>query len=168
MARGVDRRRMFVDDDDYQTYLRLLAQTIAYFGWRLLAFCLMPNHIHLLLETPRGNLGKGIQWLHSNYVTYFNRRHARMASLFGARYRAPRPIKAEAKFLQLLGYIAANPVDARLVRRAADWPWCSHSLVAAGEIPGWLDHERTLELIDAMTGIDAYEQLIATAERLAY
>src|SRR3954452_6470265 len=80
-ARGVDRRRIFVDDQDYETYTRLLAGVVERQGWYLLSYCLMPNHVQLLIETPDPNLGNGMQWLHSRYALAFNLRHARSGHL---------------------------------------------------------------------------------------
>jgi len=60
-ARGVNRRPLFVDEDDYERYIRMLAKTVERYHWRLLGFCLMPNHVHLLIETPEPNLGSGMQ-----------------------------------------------------------------------------------------------------------
>src|SRR3954447_5768678 len=90
MARGADRRRIFVDADDYARYLGLLEEAVARFRWRLLAYCLMPNHVHLLIELTEPNLGGGMQWLQGLYSRYFNKRHDRIGHLYEAPYRAPR------------------------------------------------------------------------------
>src|ERR1051325_6327587 len=88
-ARGVDRRRTFVDDEDYETYTKWLATVVRRQGWHLLCFCLMPNHVHLLVETPETNLGNGMQLLHGQYALAFNRRHDRTGHLFETRYKSP-------------------------------------------------------------------------------
>src|SRR4051812_11393786 len=90
IARGVERRRIFVDDDDYERYTRLLASVVRQKGWLLLCHCLMPNHVHLMIEIPEPNLASGMQWLHSRYALYFNERHGRDGHLFGARFKSPR------------------------------------------------------------------------------
>jgi REP-associated tyrosine transposase len=167
-ARGVDRRRMFVDDKDYGTYTRQLAMVTRRQGWHLLCYSLMPNHVHLMIETPETNLGNGMQLLHGRYALAFNRRHIRTGHLFEARYRSPM-VETETAFVRLIGYIVANPVAAVLAKRAADWPWGSHRLVAAnGSVPGWLAHERMLERLEGITGLRCYEDLVATHERGRY
>src|SRR3954465_12401846 len=88
-ARGVDRRRIFVDDSDYESYTRLLAGAAGRYGWHLLAYCLIPNHVHLMIETPETPLGAGMHWLHSRHAIAFNRRHSRSGHLFESRYRSP-------------------------------------------------------------------------------
>src|SRR2546423_11038050 len=86
MARGVDGRRIFVDDHDYERYTGLLGDVVRRQGWHLLCYCLMPNHVHLMIETPEATLANGMQWLHSRYALAFNRRHGRKGHLFEAPY----------------------------------------------------------------------------------
>jgi REP element-mobilizing transposase RayT len=168
IGRGVDRRRIFVDDEDYRTYVRLLATVTKRQGWHLLGYCLMPNHVHLLIETPDANLANGMQWLHSRYALYFNERHHRPGHLFQGRYKSP-IVKSDAAFVRLVGYIAVNPVAARLCRRAVDWPWSSHAAVMSPELaPSWVAHRRVVERLEAITGSRCYVELVATAERAHY
>jgi REP element-mobilizing transposase RayT len=164
-SRGVDRRRIFVDDEDYRLYVALLGAAAVRYGWRVLCFCLMPNHVHLLIETPEPTLGVGMQWIHSRHALAFNRRHARTGHLFENRFRSPR-VKTDEAFVRLVGYIAMNPVAARLCAHASQWPWGSHALVAAAEIPEWLAHQRLIERLEAITSSRCYDELIATAHRV--
>src|SRR3954452_1550403 len=87
-ARRVDRSPLFLDEEDYRRYVALLAETVGRFGWILLAFCLMPNHIHLLVQLREPNLAEGMQWLHGRYARYFNDRHGREGRLFEHRYKS--------------------------------------------------------------------------------
>ena len=165
LSRGVERRRIFVDDHDYETYLRLLALVTQRQGWHLLCFCLMPNHVHLLIETPETNLGAGMGWLHGMYATAFNERHARVGHLFGDRFKSPMTVTDEA-FVRTVGYVILNPVDAQLCRRAEDWRWGSHALVSSPEYaPPWLAHARLVERLEAATGLRCYPELVSAWER---
>lgn len=155
-----------MDDEDYQRYVRLLAQTVERTGWHLLAFCLMPNHVHLFVETTAENVGQGMHWLHWAYAKTFNQRHGRGGHLFEDRYRAPLPVATDGKFIQLVGYIAANPYKAGLVSASEDWGWSSHSLVSRGITPSWLAHARLLERLEGITGLRCYDDVVATQERL--
>lgn len=87
-ARGNKRRRSFSDDVDRRQFLGTLAQAVEEQGLRLHGYCLMPNHYHLLVETPRGNLSRGIGWLQSTYTACYNRRHRRSAHRFQGRFKA--------------------------------------------------------------------------------
>ena len=140
-ARGVNRVRIFVDDEDYRRYLGLLRATIEETKWNCLGFCLMPNHVHLLIETPQPNLGVGMQQLHGTYAQWFNERHKRVGHLFQDRYRAE-PVADETYLAALVPYVAMNPVAAALCARPEDWPWSSHAMVTTGRAPRWLAHRR--------------------------
>jgi REP-associated tyrosine transposase len=165
VARGVDRRRIFVDDEDYETYTGFLGTVVRRQGWNLLCYCLMPNHVHLLIETPETNLANGMQWLHARYALAFNRRHERKGHLFEAPYKSPM-VECEEDFVRAVGYIVVNPVAAVLCKRSREWPWGSDAAVTAnGRIPRWLAHELLLEKLEAMTGLDCYADLVASCER---
>jgi putative transposase len=119
-ARGVNRRSVFLDDGDCQVYLVTLRGVIAVFGWHVLSYCLMTNHVHLVIETPYPNLGRGMQRLHGHYGRHFNRRHDRLGHLFERRF-GHNPIKSDAQLCATLAYVAENPVDAGLCARPEDW-----------------------------------------------
>jgi REP element-mobilizing transposase RayT/biotin operon repressor len=137
-ARGNRRQAIFRDDRDREAYLRLLGRTAADREWRFLAYCLMDNHVHLLLETPSSNLGAGMQQLHGRYAREFNDRHRFSGHLFQGRYGAVRVID-DTQLWTTVRYLAQNPVDAGLCDAAHHWPWSSHGAIVAGAAPVWLD-----------------------------
>src|SRR5688572_18262382 len=94
-AHAVGREPLFVDDEDFELYLRLAHKVVAEFGWLLMSYCLMHNHMHLMVRTPDPNLGLGMQRLHGEYATAFNRRHERRGHRFDGRYGSRR-IKSDA------------------------------------------------------------------------
>ncbi len=172
-ARGNERRAVFRDDEDRRMLLATLAQACEDFGLRIHGYCLMPNHYHLLVETPRGNLSRAVGWLQTTYTIRFNRRHRRSGHLFQGRFKA-QVIGAEDYARQLLCYVHLNPVRPRdknaLVpadRRAAlgQWRWSSH-LAYLGRVPAppWLCTDWLAFF--GRTGPQArraYEQLIGEA-----
>jgi REP element-mobilizing transposase RayT len=121
-ARGNARSAIFVDDADRLAYLRLLGRAVKHWRWVLHAFCLMPNHVHLLLETPQANLGRGMQQLHGMYARDFNDRHGRPGHLFQGRYGAVL-IRDDHQLEVVKAYIRLNPVTAGLCDAPDDWPW---------------------------------------------
>ena len=131
-------------------------------NWRCLAYCLMPNHVHLLVETPGANLGIGMQWLHGLYAQTFNERHGRSGHLFQGRYGSVR-VTTDAQLWMLVRYLAVNPVRAELCARPADWRWSSHGALAGSSDPGWLDHSRLLEYLAPAGGNPAerYSSMVA-------
>jgi putative transposase len=152
-ARGVNRRDLFLDEEDYRRYLRMLAQVVDRYGWVVLQFCLMPNHVHLLVETPEPNLGAGMQWLHSLYATTFNERHGRRGE--GHAFQGPygsKRVLDDPYLLRVVAYLAMNPVVAALCTEATDWPWSSFGLVARMRVPEWLAHKQLCDRVEAITG----------------
>jgi putative transposase len=156
-ARGNDQQVIYRDVVDRQTYLGLLDRVVRVTGWRCLAYCLMDNHVHLLIETPRPNLGLGMQELHGRYGRRFNDRHGRGGHLFQGRYGATR-VTRDAQLWATVRYIALNPVSAGLCAEPARWRWSS-----AGAAPSWLDAGRLLDYLGAAGGDPAarYADLLA-------
>jgi putative transposase len=150
-ARGNRRLEIFLDDDDYSHYLSLLGGVVVGKRWRLLAYCLMPNHVHLLVETPEPNLARGMQYLHGFYAQDFNGRHGVSGHLFQGRYGSVR-IRDDAQFVATLRYVAANPVEGSLGKDERDWPWNSYGPVVDGSAPAWLDAQRLFEHLGVWGG----------------
>jgi REP element-mobilizing transposase RayT len=150
-ARGNDKRAIYHDDLDRRMYLRALRSAVEECRWGLLAYCLMDNHVHLLIETPDTNLGDGMRWMHGTYAGGFNKRHGRSGHVFQGRYGCVR-IKTDEQLWSVAVYIAMNPVEAGLCHRPEDWPWSSHSLAVAGTAPDWVDIPRLLAYFEAAGG----------------
>ena len=109
MNRGIERRSIFTDDWDRTHFIDLISALLDRFGIEVHAYCLMDNHYHLALRTPRGNLSEGIKWLGQSYSTWFNRRHERVGPLFQGRFKSL-PVDAGEWLWQLTFYIHLNPV----------------------------------------------------------
>ncbi len=139
-ARRVEHTELFVDRLDYERYVELLEETVEEFRWILLSFCLMPNHIHLLLQLQEPNLAAGMQKLHLNYVLWFNRRHGREGHLFERRYGA-HLVEDDVYLITVIEYIESNPLNAGLCTSPEHWPWSSRGLASSGKPPGWLAHD---------------------------
>jgi REP element-mobilizing transposase RayT len=142
-ARGVDRCAIFRDEADRLAYLDLLGYVVRRFKWRCLAYCLMGNHVHLLIRTPLANMGRGMHHLHSFYAHDFNQKYARVGHLFQSRYGSNR-IWTPDRLRTAVDYIAENPVAAGICRDVSDWPWSSHAVLAAGDAPRWLSRPAEL------------------------
>jgi REP element-mobilizing transposase RayT len=121
-ARGNNRARVFVDDRDRRAYLAILSDVVAEFGWVRLGYCLMENHVHLLIETPEPNLSRGMQRLQCRYTQRFNRRHRRTGHLFQGRFGAVL-VTSDRHLATVTSYVARNPVEAGLCKSADSWAW---------------------------------------------
>jgi putative transposase len=121
-ARGVARSAISRDDDDRRLFLALLARVVHRTDWDCHAFCLMPNHHHLIVETHVDLLSAGLRLLNGHYAQAFNERHGRSGHLFGDRFAAF-VIEDDDHLERAADYVLQNPVRAGLCERAEDWPW---------------------------------------------
>lgn len=148
-ARGNDRQVVYRDDADRGLYLRGVGAIVVDYEIGCLAYCLMNTHVHLLLETPHANLSAGMHRLQSGYAQRFNRRHDRVGHLFQSRYGAVR-IESDRQLCGTAAYIARNPVEAGLCRRAEEWRWSSfRETMSASRSHAWLDGTRLLSFFGA-------------------
>jgi putative transposase len=129
VARGNARELVFIDDLDRQTFMTLFAKVAERFGWLVYAYCLMGNHYHLVVETPLGNLSRGMGQLNGQYARHFNRRYLRCGHVFQARFRSIL-IEADTHLLVVSRYVVLNPVRAWICRQPDDWRWSSYRQTA--------------------------------------
>ena len=133
--RGNRRERIFLGGEDYALYKDLLAQSCGRFGVAVWAYCLMPNHVHLILS-PRDAAGLALAMgrAHRLYAGYFNARARQTGHLFQGRFGSV--AMDEDHLMSAARYVALNPVRARLVVRAEDWPHSSVGAHLAGRDDG--------------------------------
>lgn len=138
-ARGDRKERVYLDDADCARWLDTLADVCARYCFVVHAYCLMRNHYHLLVETPDGQLAKGMRQLNGVYSQAFNRRHDLVGHVFQGRYNAI-VCQKESYLMELARYIVLNPVRAKMVAAVDDWPWSSHAFVMGEKTaPPWFD-----------------------------
>lgn len=143
-ARGDRREPIFEDDEDRLSFLRTLAEVVGRFNWLCHAYCLMTNHYHLMVETPDGNLSKGMRQLNGVYTQASNRRHGRTGHLFQGRFKGIL-VDKDSYLLELARYVVLNPVRARMVDLPEAWPWSSYrATVGQAPKPEWLTTDALL------------------------
>ena len=128
ILRGVNRDAIFLEDEDRERFLHSLAQARAASGCLVLAYCLMTNHVHLVLRTTREPIGNAVKRVGVRYAGWFNNKYGRVGHLFQDRFRS-RPVETDDYLVRLLRYVWDNPVQARLVARAEDYRWSSRRLL---------------------------------------
>jgi putative transposase len=127
IQRGNNRQVIFVDRQDFETMLALLAENAQKFAVAIHAYVLMDNHFHLLATPATAEaLPLMMQAVGRSYVRYFNQRHGRSGTLWEGRYRSTL-IETERYLLACMVYIDLNPVRAGMVALPAAWPWSSHA-----------------------------------------
>jgi len=126
LLRGVNKDAVFLDDEDREWFLHSLHLTKVASGCVVLAYCLMTNHVHLVLQTPGEPIGTVMKRLGVRYVGWFNRKYGRVGHLYQNRF-ASMPVENDAYLITLLRYVWNNPVQAGLVTRPEDYGWSSRS-----------------------------------------
>ena len=138
-SRGSNRQAIFSFDSDRIDFFMCLDRVVHRFDLRCLAYCLMPNHYHLMLETPDGGLSAAMKALNGRYALRFNKRYERDAHLFKNRFGAVLQ-ESESQLLWTLRYTVRNPVENGLCAQPNEWPWSSYGACAGLEpSPSFLD-----------------------------
>jgi REP element-mobilizing transposase RayT len=140
-SRGNQHQDIYFDDANRIAWLKLLGEVCHRFNWRCHAFCQMTNHYHLVVETPEGNLARGMRQLNGVYTQHINRRYRRVGHLFQGRYKSIL-VEKDSYLLGLVRYVVLNPVRAGMVNDASDWPWSSDSMmIGRQDMPEWLESD---------------------------
>ena len=135
MSRGAGKQVIFEDDADRQRYMLLLFRVFPVENdVELLAWCLMDNHVHLLLLGDLGQVAERMRLVSSMYATYFNRRYERSGHLFQGRFKSE-PVDGDAHFMTVVRYIHQNPLKAG-VTADCRYAWSSYQALTMGEPRG--------------------------------
>lgn len=166
MLRGINRQDIFEDAVDYMRMLRCMQQMLEQhddLGNRLLplcmfyAYCLMSNHVHLLLRVNQEDIGSTIKHLTVMYAMYYNQKYSRSGHVFQDRFKSE-PVNDMACFVTLLRYIHQNPTKAGMVSKVGDYDWCSWKEYT-GEVPVALGLCATNAILKRMS-LDELKELV--------
>ena len=145
MLRGINRQQIFLDEADNRRFLEVLRQCREMSKYRLFAYCLMGNHVHLLLRADGEPLERVMKRIGTRFAVWYNTKHDRVGHLFQDRYRSE-AVHDEAYFLTVLRYILNNPVKAGLCGRSTEYPWSSARDYFSGE--GFTDTDFAEAIMD--------------------
>ena len=160
-ARGNGKQHIFEVEADHLRFLDRLERALGRFTTDCLAYCLLPNHYHLLLVPHEHAVSRVLQHLNSAYCQEFNRRHDRVGHLLQGRFGS-RLIDDDSYLLAALRYIAMNPVEAGLVTRPEDWRWSSfRALAGLEEKPGFLADDQVWRALNAPDAASGRERFLA-------
>lgn len=154
MLRGNNKQRIFRNDVDYQKFLEVLQITKELSGYKLLAYCLMPNHVHLLIKVEGEPPERIFKRIGARFVTWYNKKYERVGHLFQGRYRSE-PVEDERYFLTVLRYIIQNPMKAGLEKRPGSYRWSSY-FAYKNVTDGLTDVEFALEVLGSREKILAF------------
>jgi len=143
-SRGNRKDVIFFEEVDRKIFLDVLGEVVERYHWICYGYCLMTNHYHLLLETPKANLSEGMRQVNGIYTQRINRNYGRPGHLFQGRFRAIL-VEKEPYLLELCRYIVLNPVKAGMVREPGEWKWSSYSaILGTAKPPKFLNSEWVL------------------------
>lgn len=142
--RGQGKREVFCDRMDYQNFLDILSEACQVYGAKIVAYCLMGNHYHLLVKTPKGNLSDFMRHVNGVYTQRFNKRYKQDGSLFKGRYKSV-VVQEGSYLLRLIRYIHNNPVRSGIVKFANGYLYSSHKAFLSGKESNWLRFKDTLK-----------------------
>ena len=133
LNRGNGRQQVFHKDGDYKSFIDLMEVAQESYGVNILAYCLMPNHFHLLLHPPKAeDLSKWMQWLMTSHVRRYHRHYGTSGHVWQGRYKSF-IVQEDQHLLTVVRYIEGNPVRARLTESARNWQWSSHGERVSGK-----------------------------------
>lgn len=146
MNRGLNRRLIYSDKEDYSSFLETLGEACSLFNVGAGAYCLMPNHYHVLIHTPEGNLSRFMRHLNGVYTQRYNRKHKRDGPLFRGRFKGIL-VQEDSYLLQVVKYIHRNPVKDGLTESLKGYTWSSHKHFVTSQaktVPEWLEADYIL------------------------
>ncbi len=162
MNRGRARQTIFHDKDYYQIFLDTLAEAQQRFQCVVHAYCLMGNHYHLLIETPKANLSRIMRHINGVYTQRYNRLKKTDGPLFRGRYKAIL-VDKDTYLLNLSRYIHRNPIDMKrpLVETLEDYPWSSYPVyIGKTKAPVWLEQKAIYELLGHKQRYNGYKNFV--------
>lgn len=165
MWRGVDRQRIFLSDDDRIGFLEKLSAVKSRTDLQIYAYCLMSNHVHLLVKEQTEPLGTTMKRLGTSYVQWYNQRRDRVGHLFQGRYISE-PVETERYLLAATRYIHQNPVKAGLSKNCSTYPWSSFLAYKSGQeiCVGTTDVQFLLEIAGGRQVLISYHNQLGDEE----
>ena len=165
MNRGAGREAIFHDDVDRKNFLSVIDEAHRRFGLEIHAYCLMDNHYHLLIKTPRANLSRIMRHINGVYTQRYNRIRKTDGALFRGRYKAIL-VDSDAYLLHLSKYIHLNPMSANLVEALEEYRWSSYcAYIGESTAPGWLYQSEVYgQLANAPDKAEAYRLFMKNKE----
>jgi len=164
MNRGRRAENIYLDKLDYKAFAELLQETSEAWHIRIAAYCLMPNHYHMLVQTPDGNISRAMRHINGVYTQRFNRRHRLDGQLFRGRYKSIL-VNGDSYLLQLVRYIHRNPLKAGMVDDLKAYSWSSHkAYISVAKKWDWLHKGFILDLLtdDKKSQIRIYRRFVST------
>ena len=171
LNRGNGKRTVFCKSRDYEAFLLLMQEAKDRIPISMYAYCLMPNHFHLVVMPERGaDLSRWMQWLMTSHVRRYHGHYGSSGHIWQGRYKSF-IVKQDGHLLNLLRYVEANPIRARLANSAREWLWSSHKARIEGASCGLIDvppidlPEKWAELVDEPLSVSDIDDIKTSLSR---
>lgn len=138
IIRGINRKKIFRENKDYKKFIEILNKYKDICDYELYTYCLMENHVHLLLKEGKEEIGDTMRRIGSSYVLWYNKKYDRVGYLFQDRYKSE-PVEDDSYFLTVLRYILQNPVKGGIVNSAEDYRWSNYKDIIKDKNESYLD-----------------------------
>jgi REP element-mobilizing transposase RayT len=159
MLRGINRQNIFEDDEDRQRFIETIGRYKTISNYELYGYCLMNNHIHLLVRENDESISKAVKRISSSYVYWYNQKYDRCGHLFQERFNSE-VVETDEYFLTVLRYIHQNPIKAGIIKDIGDYLWSSYREYI--ETPIYTDINFALEILspDRKQGIILFQNFM--------
>ncbi len=169
MVRGINRQNIFDDEEDRQKYITLLQKTKEISQCEFYGYCLMSNHVHMLVREGKEEISQIMKRIGVSYAYWFNGKYERSGHLFQDRYKSE-SVEDDSYLLAVLRYLHQEPVKTRLVDIIGDYPWSSYNAYIAKNPEGLIDTGLVLGLFKVQPGdaVNHYIQFMSEANHIQY
>lgn len=158
-ARGNHKEDIFRDNKDFAYYLALIKETLRYYfneNYEIICYCLMDNHVHLLIKTGEKPLGEFIGRINSKYAKYYNEKYDCVGHLFQDRYFSEL-IESDSQMIETSRYIHLNPVRAKMTEKPENYKWSSYSMYIGSQKENLISSGLVLSFFN---GRDSYQRYV--------
>lgn len=168
-ARGNRRNDIFKDEEDFQVYLTIIEGSLEYFKneFEILCYCLMDNHVHLLLHTKEMHLKYFVSRVNSIYAKFFNKKYNYIGHLYQDRYFSE-IIESDTQLIETSRYIHLNPVRANMVRKPEEYKWSSYSMYIGTREEKLINSEKILSYFKEDIKRDLYKTFVKNGVKAKY
>jgi len=164
MLRGNNRQRVFFGKTCFNYFLKLLEESAKKFDHKILAYCLMTNHMHFVIHIHESSLSSVMQYINFRYARWLNHKQKRIGHLFQGRYRALE-VQDETYLINLCRYVHLNPVTAKMVTHLDGYLWSSHQYYVENNAPSWMDIYLMQTAIENKTNLNYVEFMYQPIDR---
>lgn len=168
-SRGNRRNDIFKDEEDFQVYLTIIEGSVEYFKnqFQILCYCLMDNHVHILLNTKEMHLKYFVSRINSIYAKFFNKKHNYIGHLYQDRYFSE-IIESDSQLLETSRYIHLNPVRANMVRMPEEYKWSSYSMYIEAIEEKLINSEKILSYFKENMNRELYKTFVENGIKAKY